>query len=98
MPIPVDQLKAAQAPLRDRISAFLREHPDQAYSVVELYVALEGYDEQTGRVMFSMLDARRKQLALEPLRAALAQLQGEEAIISAQQQGTIYYALSTGNR
>src|SRR5262245_60722814 len=44
MPIPREQLERAQQPLTERILAFLAQDKTQAYSVYEVYAALEGFD------------------------------------------------------
>lgn len=96
MPIPVNQLKGAQAPLPERVLAFLKQNAQQAYSLVEIHVALEGYDSSIGPVMVAMLGAPQRRAVLEPLRAVLAELETRGLIISAQQQGSVYYAAASG--
>jgi len=94
MPIPIDRLKAAQAPLADRVFDFLATHAGQAYMAAELYVALEGYDDNTGQIMIAMLTQTQRRTALDPLIVELQKLEKAGKIVSAQQRGVTYYAIN----
>jgi hypothetical protein len=67
MPIPVAQLQQAKAPLRERVMEFLKANASEAYSVAEIYVALEGYDSRAGGIMVALLGGPQRRVFFEPL-------------------------------
>jgi hypothetical protein len=93
MPIPVDRLKQAQRPVRERILEFLSQHPDQAFTAAEIYVALEGLDEKTGPMTLVFMNSTQRSRLLQPLVVATEELIQSGKLTAAPVQGTTYYAV-----
>lgn len=92
MPISVELLEKAQRPLRDRVLEFLKQNPEQAYSVVEVYGGVEGQDSSTTAIFLLVFNAHERARVLRPIEEALQALVRENLVRAALHQSTMYYA------
>jgi hypothetical protein len=94
VPIDIDQFKAATRPLADRVLEFLNKTPSQAYSLIELIVALEGITESnlTWLLALERMGGHRSK-TWDSYQEAVAVLLTEGKIVEAQVRGITYYAV-----
>lgn len=86
-------LKEAERPLEERVVDFLSKHSEQAFTLWEIYSALEGYDKQTASLGFFLMSEQQRQKALEPYVAVLDALLRQRRITAARYQSTQYFAI-----
>jgi hypothetical protein len=99
MPIPREELEKAQKPMKERVLEFLCANATNAYHAVEIFAAVEGYpDAQAVTVMLSLVDEQGRKALIAPFGRALAELEGEHAIICAKRGGVDYYAAGVTRR
>ena len=96
MPIPVDQLNssAASAPaLEERILEFLRRDPSQAFRLMEIVAAVEGYrDEDSASISLLAMSELQHEALIDDYRNALGYLLLEDKVLARDYQGVGYYA------
>lgn len=92
MPIPIAQLEDAQRSIGDRAVAFLQKESEQAYTVVEIYAALNNLDAQV-LAMITLL-ATRPSNALERLQSELDLLVKAGKLRTALIGGITYYGIA----
>jgi hypothetical protein len=103
MPIPLAQLHEAQTALDERVLKHLQNHPGEAFSLVEIYAAVEHVAEkykmdfaQAAAMMqftFALMPAPEKTRTLAPVMTALSALVRENKIIQGKVGGIEYYAV-----
>jgi hypothetical protein len=93
MPIPIQKLHEAQQPLRERILAFLRAQPDQAFSPVEIFAHLQGYDKMTVEIMMIGTTGEQRARLLAPIIEILKSAVTDGILQSAPYQSDVYYGM-----
>jgi hypothetical protein len=91
VPIPRKALEAAQRPLSERILTFLKAHPNEAFNIVEIYSAVEGYEASSAAIILLMMTEDRDG-ALRPFHDAVSRLVKDGAVVVGQHQQQPYYA------
>lgn len=90
---PIAEVREAARPLPERILAFLRgAPPDQAYTVPEIYVAVERVDPQLNQLFLAMWAVATSQgKKAPPWAEALEQLVVSKDVEKSTMNGTDYY-------
>ena len=94
MPIPRDRVLHAQKPLAVRIVEFLAADPTQAYNVIEIYAALEGFDFNTAVLTLSIASPATRAATLDPIEMELRALLSQGKVVAANHQGLSHFALA----
>jgi len=92
MPIAITELEEASQPLPDRIVVFLGKNRDKAYTDLEIFGGVEGYDQMSLQMATIFWTPEEKARALAPLRAALADLLRRGLIQRGKRRGEDYWA------
>jgi predicted transcriptional regulator len=92
MPIPLERFKEAQAPTGDRILRLLEASPEKAFSTVEIWAAINGYDESSANMTLAFSGAAQRQRLLSETRAELVRLVENGRAQRATYQGQEYFA------
>lgn len=80
MPIPRKRLEEVERPLDERILEFLAGRPDDAFSEVEIFAALEGYPLEEAQLLLAMWSKARRIRLIAPYRDTLSGLE-EQGLI-----------------
>jgi sirohydrochlorin ferrochelatase len=101
VPIDIKQFKEASRPLSERVLGFLKDHPEQAYSLMELMAELEGKADAASMawiVAIERMSGKKEGSAtLNKYSKALEELLKQGKVTEAQLQGTTYYAYGGGH-
>ncbi len=81
--------------MRERILEFLGKDPGNAYTVFEIYAALENYDTVTVNVAMITMPAEQRRELTRKHEQALEQLRQEGKVAEAVVQGQRHYAIAT---
>lgn len=93
MPIDVKELARAQVPVAERILEHLAAHPKEAFSLVEIFAACEGYDKTTAALTLIFANQIPDHKAtVAAYVQALNELDRRGAILSADVRGIRHYA------
>jgi hypothetical protein len=94
VPIPIKQFEDATKPLPERIIGFLKEHPGQAYSLMEVMAGLEGHADVQAVGMLLMMEGLggKGSETWKRYTEAMSELVRKGQVREAQLQGLTYYA------
>ena len=93
MPIPKKELKKAQEPLDKRILEFLKQDSANAYTVVEVFAAVEGYQPSIAEIILLSMTMEQRRAYLRELHEALDRMVTEGILEAALVRGTPHYAV-----
>lgn len=93
MPIPRQKLEEALRPLRERVLGLLRDHPDEAYDLLELFGAIEGFERAKLEVMVYGMSESDVNRWTRPYVECLENLVAEQKVAKALYSGREYYAI-----
>lgn len=93
MPIPVAKLQEPAQPLSERVLAFLRTNPTQAYNAFEIYGGIQGLTDSALAVFVMLLIAGKSDGRLAEVQKTLQALEQQGLIQSAQHMNMSYYAV-----
>lgn len=102
MPIDKTTFEEAQRPPEERILGLLRENPDTAYSLYEIFAYLENVDEHTAKLLLSIESAFSRMPGAAGRYVAytetLSRLVQDGTLAQADYHGVTYYALAKALR
>ncbi len=97
MPIPVAKLAEAEQPVAQRIMAFLAEDRTNAYSLMEIFCGVDGYDPLAGALLLAFESGVRGKgggSRLDAYAKAIADLTRDGRVRCAKVGGIEHYAAS----
>jgi hypothetical protein len=92
MPIDMQQFKEASKPLGERVLEFLSKDPNQAYSIIEIAAAVEGYAPDQISVLLLLEGTRGQSKTWDRYAEVLTSLVEQRKVAQAVHKGSTYYA------
>ena len=91
MPIPVEELKRAARPLKERIVEFLSADPENAYAIDEILVGVEGVESEATMLLITAPAMVRR--LISRYVDALQSLVKERKLVVARVRDTQYFSI-----